>query len=157
MEELSTPFSVSGARVEEIPPKGSFLRDEHKSYTFSPSGPSHRIDACLQAGPRSGHIISLHYQRCLNFVGRSSSQRFKYQCCGSTVSSGTLLPCKRLATHNRHARRFQNSRAKFAQKKLPDALAGWGVERSRCIDGVPLRIFAGLRMFLFGFNKILDD
>lgn len=51
----------------------------------------------------------------------------------------------------------RNSRAKVAQKRLPDALAGWGVERFRGIDGVPLHFFAGRWVLLFGVDELLDD
>ena len=51
----------------------------------------------------------------------------------------------------------KNGRAKVAQKRLPDALAGRGVERSRGIDGVPLHFFAGRWLFLFSLDKTLDD
>lgn len=51
----------------------------------------------------------------------------------------------------------KNSRAKVAQKRLPNSLAGWGVERSRGIEGVPLHFFAGRWVLLFGFDKLLDD
>lgn len=51
----------------------------------------------------------------------------------------------------------RNSRAKVAQKRLPDALAGWGVERSRGIDRVPLHFFAGRWVLLFGLDELPDD
>lgn len=51
----------------------------------------------------------------------------------------------------------RNSRAKVAQKRLPDALAGWGVKHSGGIDGVPLHFFAGGWVLLFGLDEVLDD
>lgn len=51
----------------------------------------------------------------------------------------------------------RNSRAKVAQKRLPDALAGWGVERSGGIEGVALHFFAGRWVLLFGLDELLDD
>lgn len=51
----------------------------------------------------------------------------------------------------------KNGRAKVAQKRLPDALAGWGIKRSGGVDGVALLFLAGRWMFLFGLDKFLDD
>ena len=51
----------------------------------------------------------------------------------------------------------KNGRAKVAQKRLANALAGWRVEPSRSIDGIALHFFAGRWMFLFGLDEFLDD
>lgn len=51
----------------------------------------------------------------------------------------------------------RKSRVKVAQKRLPNALAGRGVERSGGIDGVPLHFFAGRWVFLFGLDELLND
>ena len=51
----------------------------------------------------------------------------------------------------------KNSRAKITQKRLPDTLAGWGVECSRDIDGVPWHFFAWRWIFLFGRDEFMDD
>ena len=51
----------------------------------------------------------------------------------------------------------RNGRAKVTQKRLPNASARWGVERSRGINGVALHFFAGRWLFLFGLDKFLDD
>lgn len=51
----------------------------------------------------------------------------------------------------------RNSRAKVAQKRLPDALPGWGVERSGGIYGVSLHLLAGRWVLLFGLDELLDD
>lgn len=51
----------------------------------------------------------------------------------------------------------RNSRAKVAQKRLPDALAGWGIKCSGSIDGIPLHFFARRWLLLFGLDELLDD
>lgn len=51
----------------------------------------------------------------------------------------------------------RNSRAKVAQKRLPDALARWGVERSGGIYSVSLYLLAGRWVLLFGLDEFSDD
>ena len=51
----------------------------------------------------------------------------------------------------------RNGRAKIAQKRLPDAPTGWGVEGSGGIDDVTVLFFAGRWMFLLGVDELLNN